>query len=75
VKKSCLTVFKTLSPDEQMEEITRGLVEVERVNKEIKEARILEEIRLKEEAERKSIQDEQIRNQQEKELQGKLKRS
>jgi hypothetical protein len=39
------------------------LDEVERTNKEAKEARRLEEIRLREEAERKAIQDEQMRQQ------------
>lgn len=43
-KNTHLTIFKTLSLDEQMEEITRGVDEVERVNKDLKEARLLEEI-------------------------------
>jgi hypothetical protein len=54
-----------------MDEITRGLAKVERVNKEAEEARRLEEIRLKEEYKRKAIH-EQIKKQQEEELKMKI---
>jgi hypothetical protein len=48
------------------------LDDVERTNKEVEESHTREEIRLREEAKRKAIQDEQMRQYQEEELKRKI---
>jgi hypothetical protein len=69
-KNPCITIFKALSTNEHMLEIHRGLA-IGRDEREVEEAKRLEEIILKEEVELKAIQDEKVRLQQEKESQRK----
>ena len=56
-----LVIFSAISPHEQLDELNMRLDEVERTKKEGEETRRLKEIKIREEAKRKAIQDEQIR--------------